>query len=555
MTKFTKTLFSCVMALSIAGCGVRVTNEDNMSHDDAVAELTSLMKKVPVNEVKNPTMDIYSDEVKETDVLADIDTFDLTVVGDGDINIELAGATEMTGTDAPDDFLTVVAKKFNRENHTINGKKVTVSVRKMASGEVLTYVKANAYHPDMYVPSASMWGDMMVSSGVGAQLVSERLAGDTAGVLMKKDVYNDFIDKYKEATLPNILTAAINGDVTFAYTNPYTSTTGLNGTAAILNAFDSNDMLSDTAAEKMLEYQKTAPPVAYTTTVLRNQAEKGLIDTMLMEAQAYTNSIELKGYEFIPFGIRHDHPVYTFDYCSEEKKEAVQMFTEYCLNDENQKLATEKGFNQNNDYKSVDYGLDGTGWMNVQKVWKQSKNGGKPVIAVFVADVSGSMDGEPLNSLKSSLVSTSSFISSDNYIGLVSYSDDVTINLPIEQFDAKQRAYFSGEVKNLTAGGMTATYDAVLTALNMMNDKAKEVPDAKMMLFVLSDGIQNEGYKFDRIKPVVAGMDVPVYSIAYNYDDAGGELYRLSSINEAALIKADSDDVVNQLRNLFKVEM
>ena len=122
MTKFTKTLFSCVMALSIAGCGVRVTNEDNMSHDDAVAELTSLMKKVPVNEVKNPTMDIYSDEVKETDVLADIDTFDLTVVGDGDINIELAGATEMTGTDAPDDFLTVVAKKFNRENHTINGK-------------------------------------------------------------------------------------------------------------------------------------------------------------------------------------------------------------------------------------------------------------------------------------------------------------------------------------------------------------------------------------------------------------------------------------------------
>ena len=193
--------------------------------------------------------------------------------------------------------------------------------------------------------------------------------------------------------------------------------------------------------------------------------------------------------------------------------------------------------------------------MNVQKVWKQSKNGGKPVIAVFVADVSGSMDGEPLNSLKSSLVSTSSFISSDNYIGLVSYSDDVTINLPIEQFDAKQRAYFSGEVKNLTAGGMTATYDAVLTALNMMNEKAKEVPDAKMMLFVLSDGIQNEGYKFDRIKPVVAGMDVPVYSIAYNYDDAGGELYRLSSINEAALIKADSDDVVNQLRNLFKVEM
>ena len=33
------------------------------------------------------------------------------------------------------------------------------------------------------------------------------------------------------------------------------------------------------------------------------------------------------------------------------------------------------------------------------------------------------------------------------------------------------------------------------------------------------------------------------------------ELEQLSGINEAAVIKADSDDVVNQLRNLFNVEI
>ena len=33
------------------------------------------------------------------------------------------------------------------------------------------------------------------------------------------------------------------------------------------------------------------------------------------------------------------------------------------------------------------------------------------------------------------------------------------------------------------------------------------------------------------------------------------ELKELSELNEAALINADSDDIVNQLRNLFNVNM
>ena len=75
------------------------------------------------------------------------------------------------------------------------------------------------------------------------------------------------------------------------------------------------------------------------------------------------------------------------------------------------------------------------------------------------------MDGEPLQSLKQSLISASQYISSEHYIGLVSYSSSVTVNLPVREFDAEQRAYFSGEVKSLVAGGNTATYDATLVAL------------------------------------------------------------------------------------------
>lgn len=133
-------------------------------------------------------------------------------------------------------------------------------------------------------------------------------------------------------------------------------------------------------------------------------------------------------------------------------------------------------------------GLDGAGYLAAQKIWKMNKDGGKPVIAMFVADISGSMDGEPLMALKDSLTATAQYISSDNYIGLVSYSDNVYVNLDIEQFDETQRAYFSGATNSLAANGGTATYDATLVALNMLYEKAQEVPDAKLMLFVLSDG-------------------------------------------------------------------
>ena len=562
MRKNKKIKWLCLLAMGamfLGGCSeeqpVRTERENSqraMSYEDATAEMTSLLKKVETSTVQKPVLDIYSDDVSEAEALADIDTFPITVSGDGEIDIEIAAATELS-SDAPDDWINMVARDFNKSGQTVNGKKVTVSVRKMASGEVVTYINAGVYHPQVFIPSNDAWGKMLKSSGIGVKQIEERIAGNTGGILIKKDIYEKFVEKYKDPTVANVLEATLAGDLTFAYTNPYTSSTGLNILTAMLKAFDGNNPLSDKAQEKLLEYQKDSPPVAYTTGVLRNQASKGIINAMVMEEQAYINTPELVNYQYIPAGIRHDHPVYTFDYCTEEEQQAAKLFTDYCLTDENQKLATEKGFNRHDDYVSQDPGLDGTGYLTAQKVWKKNKSGGKPIIAVFVADISGSMGGSPLNSLKASLISASSYLGSDHYVGLVSYASNVTVNLPIAQFDATQKAYFSGEVKHLSDGGGTATYDAVLVALNMLAEKAKEVPDAKLMLFVLSDGQQNEGYSLSRITPVVEGMKVPVYTIGYNYNDSNGELNKLSDINEAAMLNATSDDISNQLRNLFNV--
>ena len=484
-------------------------NEKVYSYDEAIKELTAFNDQIKTDEVK-PQLDIYKNESASA-TLADISTFPLTVEGKGSIDIEIAAATEFS-SESPDDWMNIVAENFNRSGATVNGKSVSVTVRKITSGEVLTYMTEGDYKPDVYAPSSEAWGLMLAAKGVGTVELADRIAGNTAGVLMEKNTYDSFTEKYGDVTLENVLNASLAGDLTFAYT----------------------------------------------TGVLRDQATKGIIKAMVMEEQAYHNTPELKNYVYTPAGIRHDHPIYTFDYVSSEKQEAAKLFTEFCLNSESQSLADKKGFNLHNDYKSQPNGMDGAGYLSAQKIWKQSKDGGQPIIAVFVADISGSMAGSPINSLKESLLATSSYISSDNYIGLVSFADNVHINLPINVFDDEHRAYFSGAVKALDIEGSTATYNAVLVALKMMVDKKEEIPNAKMMLFVLSDGEQNRGYSLDRVAPIVGGLKIPVYTIGYNLSSdsqAANELKRLSGINEASLINATSDDLINHMRNLFNVEL
>lgn len=545
-----------MMVLIITGCTQHNEgNEKVYSYDEAVTELNAFNQKIKTDTIE-PVMDIYDDDSEKT-ALADISVFELTTEGSGDINLEIAAPSELSGS-APDNWLNIVADDFNKERKTIDGKTVSVTVRKIASGEAVTYIADGGYKPDLYIPSSYAWGEMLTAKGIKTTTLAERTLGNTAGILMEKDTYDTFIDKYETLSLDKVIEASLAGDLTFAYTNPYTSATGLNALASTLTAFDAKDPLSDAAQQKLLDYQKQSPPVAYTTGVLVNQASKGIIKAMVMEEQAYVNKPELKNYVYEPFGIRHDHPMYTFDWVSDEKREAAELFTEYCLSENAQELGTEKGFNRHDDYKSQNTDFTGQQYLSAQTIWKQSKDGGQPIIACFVADISGSMDGLPLNQLKESLLATKGYISENNYVGLVSYASKVHVNLPIERFDATQKAYFSGAVKNLNTEDSTATYDAVLVAMKLMMDKKEEVPNAKMMLFVLSDGDQNYGYDLNRVAPIIGGLKIPVYSIGYNLNAGSGaekELTRMSNINEAAMINADSENLINQLRNLFNTQL
>ena len=282
-------------------------------------------------------------------------------------------------------------------------------------------------------------------------------------------------------------------------------------------------------------------------------SQNGSLDGFVNEYQVYQNDPSLQAqYKFVPFGFRHDYPLVAVGDVSETKMQVLRMFSEYCEVNGSDSSKT-YGFGGMDNYVCEYTVPDGKTLVAAEQFYKKNKDSGNPVIGVFVADVSGSMAGEPLATLQSSLINSMKYINSGNYIGLVSYSDDVTINLPIDQFDMEHQTYFKGAVESLKANGGTATFDGIVVAADMINKKMEEMPDAKPMIFVLSDGDTNRGYTLNDISKPIQSLDIPIYTIGYNANiDA---LQKISDINEAASINADTDDVAYQLKILFNANM
>jgi len=383
-------------------------------------------------------------------------------------------------------------------------------------------------------------------------LIQKRLAGNVAGILLTKAKREELESRYGKINITTIINAVAKNQLQMGYTNPLASSTGLNFLISTLQAIDGSNPLSYRAVSGFESFQDNIPVVAYTTLQMRESARSGILEGFILEYQTYINTPDIRSYEFIPFGVRHDSPIYAIGEISPEKMKILSEFIDFTQREKYQKLANEYGFNGLDQYQPESGPVSGDVIIQAQKIWKEEKDP-MPICAIFVADVSGSMEGEPLNKLKRSLMEGQKYIGNDNLVGLISYSDDVHIDLPISKFDLKNRSLFSGAVHDLQTGGSTATFDGIAVALDMLQKEKEKDPNLKLRIFVLSDGETNRGHSLNEIRGIVEESGIPIYTIGYNADIEA--LREISRINEAASINADTDDVVYELRNLFNAEM
>lgn len=555
---FTVLLIIAAVVFALVYFGITLTanlgkTQTQITSEDAAKRLDKLYSNISVAQAEQIKGQIDLDPATVGDSLPDISKFPISVENTTNNFVEIFSSTEKSGT-GNDGWLNEVAEDFNKANISVNGNPVSVKIRNIASGTATDYIRSGKYVPDAFTPSNELWGEMVKVQGIETRLVSERLVGNVAGVVSSKAKYDELVDKYGSLNVKTITDAIADNELSMGYTDPFASSTGLNFLITALNTFDSSDLLSDKAVSGFEKFQANVPFISSTTLQMREAAKTGMLDAFVLEYQTYVNAADFKsGYVFTPFGVRHDSPLYALGNLPEDKLEIINKFAEFAAQDKYQSLAKDKGFNELNDYRSELKPVDGSLLSAAQKLWKEKKNGNKPIAAVFVADVSGSMDGEPLMRLKESLLKGQKYLGRDNSIGFVSYSDTVTVNLPIGKYDTNQQSMFVGAINSLQAGGGTATFDGIVVAMKMLQDELAVNPDIKPLIFVLSDGETNEGHSLKDIRGLIETYKIPIYTIGYNANIKA--LESISSINEAASINADTDDVVYKIGNLLNVQM
>ena len=524
-----------------------------VNHEEGVATISDMAKKIGASEAKLVKSAVeYSEDDTSAMELPEITSMPLAVEATTKDYVEIFAVSNIAGKDK-NGWMTELAKEFNATNPKVDETPVSVQVRTVASGYAYDYISSGKAVPEAFCPSNDLWVSMLGTNGVTVQVVDSSMVKDVAGILLDEEHYNSIVDKYGTVDMKSITEAVSSGELTFGYTNPFTSATGMNWLISTLLRYDPQNPLSDTAAEGFKSFQSNIPLVALTTQQMVKASSNGSLDGFVNEYQVYQNDPSLQAqYKFVPFGFRHDYPLVAVGEIDNTEMQVLKMFADYCKTNGTEEAKAD-GFGGMDNYVCEYTVPDGKTLIAAEKFYKKNKDSGTPVVCVFVADVSGSMAGEPLTSLQDSLVNSMKYINSDNYIGLVSYSDDVTINLPINKFDMEQQTYFKGAVESLSANGGTATFDGIIVAADMIQKKMEEIPNAKPMIFVLSDGNSNRGLTLNDIEKPIQAIDIPIYTIGYNANiDA---LQKISDINEAASINADTDDVTYQLKTLFNANM
>lgn len=543
-----------LLATVLAGCGETTDTQNKIEsqiHDivQNVVQPTHNENQYRANIQLTPTnLLAMLPDLAEYPLLIDIKDDATTEVAEIFTSADKAGKGQ-------DGVYLELANQFNQQGQTLdNGKKAAVTIRKLDSGLGAQFIMTGQYIAEGYSPANALWGNLVNSGSNKLTTVAEVTAPSVGGIIARKSKL-DQISTDGKLDVAKLLTNVSNGSFAMGYTNPYQSATGLNFLITVLDAFakgDQTQMLSPDVASAFEAFQLGVPFVAQNTLQMRDAAMgSGVLDGFVGSEQTWLSTKGMEDYQFVPFGVRHDNPLYATSEADPAEQEVLKRFAHFVKTQ--QDVLQKYGFGTSPDYKDAYKIPDGNVIAQAQKLWKQKKSGGKPIAAVFVTDISGSMEGERIKNLKKALIESSDLISANNAIGLVSYSDTVNVDLPISSFNVQQKSLFNGAVEQLSVGGKTATYSATLVAADLLLEFKKTHPDYKTVIFVLSDGETNTGIDFEEAKLLLEQLGVPIHTIAYELSSPA--LKDMASWAEGAYTESSTGSASFRIGNLLNAEM
>ena len=259
----------------------------------------------------------------------------------------------------------------------------------------------------------------------------------------------------------------------------------------------------------------------------------------------------------------HEHPfgIPATDWVTDEQRAAAKVFTEYIRSESVQRKVMENGFRPVNSKVPIAYpftaelGVDPSQPTNVlavpapdviaavQASWQYVKKQGD---ILMVIDVSGSMNGDKIDQVRTAATKFLDNMPPKNRVGLTIFSDQAeTLTKPglVEQVSPEIKDHLAA----MNATGNTALYDTLIATMDEMqadtpSDKGE---DRIRAIILLSDG-QDTASKsslndvITRINQARNGRNpILIIPVAYGSD---ADIAALNSIAQASATKVQSGD-------------
>lgn len=138
-----------------------------------------------------------------------------------------------------------------------------------------------------------------------------------------------------------------------------------------------------------------------------------------------------------------------------------------------------------------------------------------PLSVVFALDVSGSMDGPPLEHVQGSVEMLLDLLDPHDMAGVVGFSDDASEIAPLRPLDRTWNGVVKSRVRRLMASGCTNMWAGLMCARDMLGKRREH---ERQLIVLLSDGLPNRGISdTDGLVEIASSMRPDVVTVTLGY--------------------------------------
>jgi Ca-activated chloride channel family protein len=459
-------------------------------------------------------------------------------------------------------WLENAVEAFNNQKVKTEEKKpIYVQLNSQDAGEAVTSMIDSGQLPTLWIPDEPVWVDVLAQEGIADfQGDCMSVAKTPLVIAMWRPVAEALGWPGREIGWLDIGSLAADPSAWDYYSG------GQFGTSLRLG--HTHPGLSSTGAETLLAVVQSAQSEVETVTVedIRQpivQASVGAFEGAVSWFSKDTNTLgetmSLRGIQYLGAAVVYEStvvyygggdpdivPIYPFEgtYVSThpacvnggldaQEQEAAILFRDYLVGVEAQEMALETGLRPVNNQVPLGEPLDESRGVDVsqpvivfgspsadviyaiQELWQSAR---KDVNLVMLLDVSGSMEGDKIASVRDAAVQFANQMGDEDYITLIAFSDTPQI-LIYHEMVMTVRDRLVSTIRELEAWGDTTLYDAIADGSAVIASTTSS--QRSNALVVLTDGMDTASTRYifnqDLIE-LAAANGTTIFTIAYGSD-------------------------------------